>query len=223
MDIAKEFILKYKYYFILSGIIICLLIGFVFKTPEVVIKEIEKEVVKQESITNYKVDIKGEIKNPGVYELSSSSRVIDVINLSGGLKENANTEYINLSKKIEDEMVIVIYSNDDISRFKEGNEKTIYKDYECNCPDNINDICIDNSDILDYTNSIDIDEKDFKISINTASKEELMTLTGIGEGKADAIIKYREEFGKFLNIEDIKNVSGIGDSVYTKIKDYIKL
>lgn len=223
MDILKDFILRYKYYFILILLIFILIIALFLKEPEVVIKEIEKEVVKQETLLNYKVDIKGEIKNPGVYELSSSSRVIDVINLSGGLTENANTEYINLSRKIEDEMVIVIYSADDISKFKEENEKIIYKEYECKCPDNINDVCIDESNILDDINSTGNNDTDSIISINTASKDELMTLPGIGEGKAEAIVKYREEFGEFSNIEDIKNVSGIGESVYTKIKDYIKL
>ncbi len=67
------------------------------------------------------------------------------------------------------------------------------------------------------------EEKDELVSINNGTKEELMTLTGIGESKAEEIIKYREEHGDFKKLEDIMNVSGIGEKAYSKIKDYIKL
>ena len=138
-----------------------------------------------------KVDIKGSIVNPGVYEVSSSDRVNDVINKAGGLLEDANTSNINLSKRVKDEMVIVISNNQNVE------EEAI--DFETN----------------NYTES-----NNSLVSINSASKEELMSLSGIGESKALAIIKYREN-QKFNSIEDIKNVNGIGDSLFEKIKDSI--
>lgn len=138
-----------------------------------------------------KVDIKGSIVNPGVYEVSNSDRINDVINKAGGLLEDANTSNINLSKRVKDEMVIVISNNQNVE------EEVI--DFETN----------------NYTES-----NNSLVSINSASKEELMSLSGIGESKALAIIKYREN-QKFNSIEDIKNVNGIGDSLFEKIKDSI--
>lgn len=175
-------------------------------------KESKKSQTEQEK---YMVDIKGEVISPGIYELENNSRVIDVIKLAGGLTENADTTVINLSKKIEDEMVIIIYSKWQVENWKETKEQEKYLQEQCISPkegQTKNDACIDNTEEFSTTSSV--------ININTAKKEELMTLTGIGEAKADAIISYREKT-PFTKIEDIKNVSGIGDSVYEDIKDYI--
>ena len=175
-------------------------------------KESKKSQTEQEK---YMVDIKGEVISPGIYELENNSRVIDVIKLAGGLTENADTTVINLSKKIEDEMVIIIYSKWQVENWKETKEQEKYLQEQCISPkegQTKNDACIDNTEKITTTSSV--------ININTATKEELMTLTGIGEAKADAIISYREKT-PFTKIEDIKNVSGIGDSVYEDIKDYI--
>ena len=175
-------------------------------------KESKKSQTEQEK---YMVDIKGEVISPGIYELENNSRVIDVIKLAGGLTENADTTVINLSKKIEDEMVIIIYSKWQVENWKETKEQEKYLQEQCISPkegQTKNDACIDNTEEITTTSSV--------ININTATKEELMTLTGIGEAKADAIISYREKT-PFTKIEDIKNVSGIGDSVYEDIKDYI--
>ena len=250
MDRIKFYIEKYKLYILISFLILLILIIVLFKTSnkksnnievistlssapiEKVNKEEKKDTEESED-TKVIVDIKGYVNSPGVYELSSNKRIIDVINMAGGLKEEANTDYINLSKKVTDEMIIVIYSNNDVEKYKKTSDKVIYIEYECICPDNINDACItendtvntvekDNKESNDKSNEIS-DKKDDKISINNATIEELMTLSGIGEAKAKAIIKYREDNGLFKNIEDIKNVSGIGDSAYEKIKDYIKL
>ncbi len=175
-------------------------------------KESKKSQTEQEK---FMVDIKGEVISPGIYELENNSRVIDVIKLAGGLTENADTTVINLSKKIEDEMVIIIYSKWQVENWKETKEQEKYLQEQCISPkegQTKNDACIDNTEEITTTSSV--------ININTATKEELMTLTGIGEAKAEAIISYREKT-PFTKIEDIKNVSGIGDSVYEDIKDYI--
>lgn len=170
---------------------------------------------KQEEIYYY-VDLKGAVSNPNVYKVRTNDRIIDVINMAG-LLENADTSVLNLSKKVTDEMVIIIYTKDDIAKFKLQNEKPKeiikYIELECKCPDpDINDACINKEE-----------EESILVSINNATKEELMTLPGIGETKALDIINYRNTNDGFKTLEDIKNVKGIGDSVFDKIKDFITL
>lgn len=174
-------------------------------------KKDEEEVLEKEMLL--KVDIKGEVNIPGIYSLPSSARVIDVIEKAGGLTSNANTTVLNLSKKISDEMVIIVYSNDQVKEFaktKEQEERVQQSCIQVNETSLKNDACISNSSSTST-----------KISINTAAKELLQSLPGIGESKANDIIAYREQNGQFSTIEDIKNVSGIGDSLFAKIKDYI--
>ena len=182
------------------------------------IEEINLEP-KQEIVENkkIKIDIKGEILNPGVYQLKENDRVSDAINVAGGLTENADTELINLSKTLKDEMVIIIYNKEEIEKIRQESNKTEtiikYIEKKCTCPDTTNDACIKKATTEE--------KKDTKVSINTATVEELMTIDGIGESKAKAIVKYRETNGNFETIEEIKNVSGIGESTFEKFKDYI--
>ena len=123
-------------------------------------------------------------------------------------------------------MYIVVYSKEEIYNYKKNTENTNEEikcaSIECICPDIKNDACIgaqNNDNNTNVTKDAQVSKE--KISINKASKEELMNLSGIGEAKADAIISYRNENGDFKSIEDIKNVSGIGDAVFEKIKDNI--
>ncbi len=169
---------------------------------------------------NIKVDIKGAIAKPGVYEVNSDYRVIDVIKLAGGLKSNANTNYINLSSKVTDEMVIWIYTTKEISEFKLKQSSTQYMIEKCNCPVLDNTTCLNSNS---NKNSNSSKEQNSYLNINTATLEELMTLDGIGESKAKSIIEYRTKNGTFKSIEDIMNVNGIGETVYNKIKDHIKV
>ena len=233
MQKLKYYLEKYKIIIILTILIIILLLSFFYtifrpdKKEEVVkTLELKEQVIDDSEVEEkIKVDIKGFVNNPYVYEMNNGDRVIDVINKAGGLKEEANTEYINLSKKVTDEMIIIIYSNNQVEKFKEEEKEIIYIEYECVCPDNINDTCINKDDTVN-TNGIkeeSSNEEDNLVSINAGTIEELMTLSGIGESKAKAIIEYREKNGNFKNLEDIMNVSGIGESAYSKIKDYIKL
>ena len=118
-------------------------------------------------------------------------------------------------------MFIVIYTKQEIYNYKKSNETSNINcaSFECVCPDVKNDACIEKN--LKAENNKK--EANNKVSINNATKEDLMSLTGIGESKANAIINYRNENGLFKQIEDIKNVSGIGDSVFEKIKNNITL
>ena len=175
-------------------------------------KEKKEEKNKKEKVL---VDVKGEVNTPGVYELTSNNTVMDAINKAGGLTKISDTSNINLSKKLEDEMVIIVYSKAEIQKM-EKEDKIV-------CPP-CNNACITEED-----EKAKLDEKEEttnntpagKVNINTSDETALQTLDGIGEAKAKAIVEYRSKNGNFKTIEDIKNVSGIGDSVYEKIKDNI--
>lgn len=200
-----------------------------------IIKEEIKEEIKEVEVKKIKIDIKGYIVNPGVYELDEGSRVIDAINISGGLLDNADTSNINLSKKLKDQNVIIIsQKHEDI---KEPEKIIEYVYMECECP-KFNDACVNNEEVVNYQENVKEEIEDNTsieennnipndsnglISINNGSIEELLSLPGIGESKAKAIIKYREENGLFNKIEDILNVSGIGNSLFEKIKDFITI
>lgn len=176
----------------------------------------EKEISKIESI-KYNIDIKGAVKKPGVYQLDSNLTVNDAINVAGGLTNEADTSIINLAKKITDEMVIIVYTKEEVK--KSNIVDTVIKvvEKECICPNIENDGCLNN----EITDNITNKEESSLVNINTASIEELQTLSGIGESKAKKIIEYREKNGNFKNIEDIKNVEGIGESLYETIKIHI--
>ena len=163
--------------------------------------ESKTKELKEETIV---VDIKGEVNNPGIYEVPSNTRIMDVINAAGGLTTFADTNNINLSKIVEDEMVIIIESVNE-----ESNDYTIN-----------NDGAINPSDALGSSGD---KPSSSLISLNRASKEELMTLSGIGESKADAIIEYRNKTGGFKKIEELMEVSGIGEATFNKIKDNITI
>lgn len=228
-------ILKYywKYLFIFISVVF-IFIGtyFMFKDNTYNL-EVEnklasnKEEKKNTSSKTIYVDVKGAVKNPGVYELSNTSRVIDAINLAGGLSDLADTINLNLSKKLSDEMIIIVYTKTELSTYykKNNNRNAVCASLECVCIDDYNDACISKESANKSNSKTDNTTKstNSKVSINTATKEELMTLSGIGESKAEKIITYRNDNGNFNSIEDLKKVSGIGDSIFEKIKDKITL
>ena len=166
--------------------------------------ETTTKLVEETKANNY-VDVKGSVKKPGVYEFKENDRVIDAIKLAGGLTKNADTSNINLSKKLKSEMVIVINTK---SELKNNNNLT------CDA--------VWTREVIEVNNCIETENKtNNKININTADINKLTELDGIGESKAKTIIEYRTTNGLFKNIEDIKNISGIGESLYNKIKDKI--
>lgn len=185
---------------------------------QIVYSDIEKEDVKEEVVEEYiYVDIKGMVKNPGIYMMNSKDRVNDVINKSGGLLKGANTRYTNLSKKLTDEMVIVIYSESEIEDKLAKIDKV--DEVPCLCESSISESFSISESIVDEVVSEDVSNG--LVNINTASKDKLMTLTGIGESKALAIIEYRKTNNGFKSKEELMEVSGIGESTYNKIKDLI--
>ena len=165
----------------------------------------------------FKVDIKGYVKKPGVYEVSEGMNINDLINLSGGLKKGATTKNINLSKKLTDQMVVIVSSVSSL-KSKYRNSNILNDAFSVK-----NDASIQESNIEGIMQPVDSNEiPNKKININTASINELLTLSGIGESKAKAIIEYRNT-NLFTNIDEIKNISGIGDSLFEKIKDSITI
>ena len=176
----------------------------------------ENEIINEEKI-KYNIDIKGAVKKPGVYQLDSNLTVNDAITIAGGLTNEADTSIINLAKKITDEMVIIVYTKEEVKNSNIVDTVIKIVEKECVCPNIENDGCLNN----EITDNISNKENSNLVNINTATLEELKTINGIGESKAKKIIAYREENGKFNNIEDIKNVEGIVDSLYESIKIYI--
>lgn len=175
---------------------------------------VQEEVIVEEKKEICSVDIKGAVKTPGVYEIECESYVNDVIKLSGGLNKDADTSIINLAKRVTDQMVIIVYTKEEV---KNSNVvETVIKEVEkeCVCPNIQNDGCI-NDEIDESIGDTGL------ININSADETKLQELPGIGESKAKAIIKYREENGNFKTIEDLLNVEGIGNSLYEQIKIYI--
>lgn len=135
----------------------------------------------------------GQVQNPGVYILPEGSRIFDAFALAGGLTAEAAIDYWNQARVLKDGEMLYVPTAEEVvnSNFETQN-------------------------ILQTQTS----DKS-KVNINTASKEELMTIPGIGETRAQAILNYRQEHGPFTTIEDLKNVEGIKDGVFSKMKDYI--
>lgn len=166
-------------------------------------------------------DIKGAVKNPGVYEINNNN-IYEVINLAGGPKKDANLLLINLSKKVTDEMVIYIPNTNDKPK---KCPICICPKVECQTseitpPATTTKMITTTTKHIILTTTYPQTTKESLININLASKEELISLNGIGDKTADAIIEYRF-ITPFTFIEDIMNVKGVGEVVFAKIKSFI--
>lgn len=184
----KSLIKKYYIYLILI-VSLLVIVSFIPLGEEVPSNIFEPTMVNDEEGLQYiYIDIKGEVKNPGVYKVIKDSRLFQLLNFAGGTTSEADTLAINLSLKLYDQQVVYIPS------------------YEDSFP-----IIIDviNNNLLGI------------ININSASLELLDTLPGVGPATAQSIIDYRIEFGFFESIEEIMNVSGIGEATFNEIKDLI--
>ncbi|WP_174879223.1 helix-hairpin-helix domain-containing protein [Metabacillus niabensis] len=154
----------------------------------------DEEEVSGERTTTLVIDVKGAVQTPGVYEMESGSRVHDVIDEAGGLVKEADELAVNLAAPLEDGMVIYIPRKGEIK---------------------------ENPYVLPTEQKTTQEGTNEKININLATLEELQTLPGIGPSKASSIIAYREENGPFSKIEDLLEVSGIGEKSLDKIKEEI--
>lgn len=214
--------LKFHLIEMILGIIILILLVVVFLTMnnKVDAKEVVSEQVayvkEEKEVKKIRVDLKGAVKKEGIFKVDEDSTIDDVIKLSGGLKKDAITKNINLAKKVYDEMVIYVSSKGDIKKIDNCYKEVIDENPIASKDIYVNDY---NNSSLD-NNKEESDNLNSLININTASKDELLSISGLGESKVLAIIAYRENT-PFKTIEDIKNVSGIKDSLFNKIKDYI--
>ena len=186
---------------VIGGILLILVgVGGLFSKKEESVEETEVVVttvlaVKTEVSTTQEtvifVDIKGAVKNPGVYQMKVGDRVKDALEAAGGLTEEADSQKVNLAKRLEDQMVIVVpkvgEEAEEIPAGETRNEAT----------------------------------KEGKVNINTATVEELKTLKGVGEKKAEAIIEYRKKNGSFQTKEDLMKVRGIGKKLFESFQERI--
>lgn len=164
--------------------------------PEKNTPEDRRDVENSEKSGIY-VYICGEVINPGVYELSGDSRIYEAVDAAGGFTENAARECVNLASKVSDGMQITIYNREEAASLP-----------------------ADSASVGGNAGKSGTSGSGL-VNLNTATKEELMTLKGIGESKAEDIIRYREKSGGFKKIEDIMKISGIKEAGFQKIKDNI--
>ena len=186
---------------VIGGILLILVgVGGLFSKKEESVEETEVVVTtvlaeKTEVSTTQEtvifVDIKGAVKNPGVYQMKVGDRVKDALDAAGGLTEEADSQKVNLAKRLEDQMAIVVpkvgEEAEEIPAGETRNEAT----------------------------------KEGKVNINTATVEELKTLKGVGEKKAEAIIEYRKKNGSFQTKEDLMKVRGIGKKLFESFQERI--
>ena len=159
--------------------------------------------IKEKENKTIMVDISGEIITPGVVKLPEGSRIIDAITAAGGKTEDADLSKVNLAYIVDDGVQLYI------PRYNEKLEKEIVQTEP--------GVGI----IQEGINTTS--KKDSKVNINTANKEKLATLPGIGEGTAEKIIEYRSKTGKFKTIDEIKKIPGIGESKFKSLKDKITI
>ena len=141
------------------------------------------------------VDVKGAVRQAGVYELPVGSRVYDAVQKAGGMTDEANSQSVNLAQKLEDEPIVYVAKNgEELAPVASASAETTGGEKQ---------------------------SKDGKVNLNTATEAELQTISGIGQKRAQDIIAYREEKGKFQSVDELKNVSGIGQKTLEKLKEHV--
>ena len=162
------------------------------------------DVIVNNSEDEVFVHIVGEVNNPGVVKIKQGQRVVDAIEKAGGATDKADLAKINLAFILSDGQKVIIPGVND-------------KEMESYIVDGGGGSVVEKSGVLGSGVSV----VKQKVNINTATQSELETLNGIGPSIADKIIKYREKNGKFKKVEDLKNVSGIGESKFEGVKDEV--
>lgn len=196
-----------KYWYLVCGVTITLIIlSFVIinhkrTNPPSIMKETTREQLEETKMSTEKmekkyVDVKGEVMNTGVYEVDSDMRLIDVIDLAGGLTDEADQNQVNLAQQVTDEMIIYIP--------KIGEE-------------------VASTLSTEKKNLANNQEEQQLVNINTADVNELQGINGIGLKKAEASVAYREENGLFKQKEDLKNVKGVGEKTFDSLQESITI
>ncbi|HWL13299.1 MAG TPA: helix-hairpin-helix domain-containing protein [Ureibacillus sp.] len=155
------------------------------------------EQVEAVSIEEIMVDVKGAVHSPGVYVFTTENRVIDAIERAGGYTQEAETTAVNHAQKLQDEMVIYI------PKIGEEMDQSV------------------SGQVVIAPAASTTESTAAQVDLNRADEAALTTLPGIGPSKAQAIIAYREENGSYKTIDDLKNVTGIGDKTFEKLKEFI--
>ena len=153
----------------------------------------QKETLKSDQTVQ--VYVCGEVAAPGVYQLKDGMRICDAVEAAGGLTKAASREYWNLAEKLSDGQMIYFPTEEEARERKASAEAA----------------------------GATVEESDGRIDINTADAAQLVTIPGIGETRAAAILAYREKNGPFAKVEDIMQVSGIKSALFEKMKDYITI
>ncbi len=169
------------------------------KNNEVQISEEPKSEAESESETTQEpsqicVHVCGCVNAPGVYYLNAGSRIHEAVEMAGGMTAEADSQYVNLAQEAQDGSQIYIPSHEEVEQGSLPAEESAAQSAD-----------------------------DSRVNINTATVDELKTLPGIGDIKAEAIISYRESAGGFSSIEEIMHVAGIKKNSYEKIKEMIKV
>lgn len=166
-------------------------------------KKAEKEIENQGKESVVYVHVCGQVNVPGVYELPEGSRIYEAVAAAGGMTNQAAGERLNQAAAVEDGQQIYVLSKEEAAKDAEsaGGE----------------------AGVLDASIPGMPQAEDGKVNLNTATAEELMTLSGIGEAKAEAILRYREEHGGFQKVEELMEVEGIKEGVFHKIKEQVKI
>ncbi|MDF9760496.1 competence protein ComEA [Peribacillus simplex] len=147
-----------------------------------------------------KVDVKGAVQAPGLFTAQEGDRVIDLITDAGSFTDKADKDKVNFAQIVEDQMVIYVPEIGE-------EDKGILEDIQVGPPGN----------------AAAKGPSGRQVNLNTATQEDLETLTGIGPSKAIAILEYREKVGKFKQVDELKKVSGIGDKTFEKLQDSISV
>lgn len=205
---------------IIVGAIFVIVAGFICyyvytkednKTIDLEVSEpIEEETKESYSDEKILIHVSGAVNKQGIVELKKDSRISDAIDKAGGLKEEADIENINLAYKVEDGMKIHILTKQE----KKESELAVSQE-------NAQSYITNQSGVSSNNQKVEASVNQTKVNINSATQAQLETLPGIGPSTATKILAYRKEKGKFHKIDDIKEVSGIGESKFKKIKDFI--
>ncbi len=198
---------KYKKYFLVFVVIVVAIsVIYIFVPKKATISDWEElpmeqsetlpaEITSSSSSAKMVIDIKGEVKKPGVYELESGARVEEIVLLAGGFTDKAEERQLNLAEKLTDQQMIYVPNKEEAKELS----------------------------IPSVANEGNTSKESSLVNINTADLTELQTLTGIGPAKAQAIIDYRDENGQFKTIEELKEVNGFGEKTVEKLKESITI